>query len=297
MEFSFINDIKRSTVKSLLKQHGVSKRLLSKVKFDGGKILVNGVEENAIFRLFVGDKVTIVTPDEPDNPLLVPDHKPINILFEDEHYLIVEKPAGVLSITGVNQVSGAMSNRVKGYIQRQGYVNQTVHVITRLDRDTSGIMFFAKHRYAHALLVQSDYRDSMAKRYFAVVENDGKLPDEGEINLPIGRTEDSIIKRQVSLDDENAKACLTSYKSVRKTRLFNLLDVHLHTGRTHQIRVHFSHIGYPLIGDDLYGGTHEYLERQALHCHHLSFVHPFTEEKIEIELDMPEDMQTLLKRD
>ncbi|GBG96054.1 RluA family pseudouridine synthase [Lactococcus termiticola] len=296
MEFSFINEVDGSMVKKFLQRHGVSKRLLAKVKYEGGQILVNGVEQNAIYRLKAGDQVSIVTPDEPDNPDLTPGTAPVDVVFEDDHYLVVAKPAGVPSITGVYHPTDAMSNRVKGYIKRQNYANQTVHIITRLDRDTSGLMFFAKHRYAHALMVQSHYRDSLEKRYYAVVKNDGQLADHGEIDLPIGRAEGSIVQRRVRLDGlMEAKSARTSYRIAEESEDFYLLDVRLHTGRTHQIRVHFSHLGYPLLGDDLYGGSKEEFSRQALHCHHLSFINPFTEEKVELELGMPEDMRGLLE--
>lgn len=292
MEFSFTNHVENAMVKSLLKNHGVSKKLLASVKFDGGKILVNDVEQNAIFRLKINDIVKIIVPDEPDNPFLLADDEPIDVVFEDEHYLIVNKPAGKPSITGSLHPHGAMSNLVKGYIQRQKYPNQTVHLITRLDRDTSGLIFFSKHSYAHAVIVHPKFKDSLVKRYFALVKSDGNLPEIGEIDQPIGRREGSIIERMVREDGKPAK---TSYQSVLTKNDLNLLDVTLHTGRTHQIRVHFSHLGYPLIGDDLYGGDHELMNRQALHCHHLEFIHPFTNEKVEIELDLPEDMKNLLK--
>lgn len=227
-------------VKGLLRRHGVSKRLLSNIKFDGGKILVNQVEQNAIYRLKIGDIVTIIVPDEPDNEFLTPEDTPLDILFEDEHYLVVNKPAGVPSITGAVHPNGAMSNAVKGYISRQGYANQAVHIITRLDRDTSGIMFFSKHRYAHALMnMGSKYRSTLQKHYFAIVnavtplsvlteeeqamvsenlrQSGQVLPDEGEINLPIGRLDGSIIQRQVRFD-EGSKSASTSFKIVQKKK-------------------------------------------------------------------------------
>ncbi|WP_374286476.1 RluA family pseudouridine synthase [Lactococcus sp.] len=318
MQFSFTNEIDRSMVKGLLKRHGVSKRLLSNIKFDGGQILVNGSEQNAIFRLAVGDIVTIVVPDEPDNEFLLPENLPLEIVFEDDHYLVVNKPAGMPSITGAVHPNGAMSNAVKGYITRQAYANQAVHIITRLDRDTSGLMFFAKHRYAHALMnMGSKYRESLQKRYFAIVDakqvlseltefekeavsenlrQAGQpLPASGQIDLRIGRFDGSIIQRQVRFD-EGSKSASTSFVCIDERNDYALLDIELHTGRTHQIRVHFSHLGFPLIGDDLYGGNHEVMSRQALHCHHLQFLHPFTDKMVDIELDMPEDMKQLLKK-
>lgn len=291
MEFSFTNTIKRSTIKNLLSRHGVSRRMLANVKYDGGKILVDGREESAIFRLKEGQKVIIQVPDEVGNDKLDAFDAPLQILFEDEHYLIVEKPAGLASIPGPNHPTGAMSNIVKSYIQKRGYANQAVHVITRLDRDTSGIMFFAKHRYAHALIMNDTYKDKVEKRYYAIVKDDGELEPKGELVYPIGRQEGSIIERRVHPE---GKKCLTTYEVAKQKNGLNLLDVVLHTGRTHQIRVHFSYIGYPLLGDELYGGNHDQIERQALHCHHFEFLHPFINEKIKIESELPEDMKKLL---
>lgn len=308
MQFSFINEIDGSMVRGLLARNHVSKRLLSHVKFeDTGHLLVNGIEQNAIFRLKIGDQVTLVVPDEKDNEFLIPEDLPLEILFEDAHYLVVNKPAGMPSITGLIHPTGAMSNAVKGYISRQNYPDQAVHIITRLDRNTSGIMFFGKHRYAHALMSPgSPYRNRLEKRYFALINdtprassnehlqtNIARLTESGEINLPIGRRDDSIIQRQVRLDGQGKEA-RTSYRMVQEKNGLALLDITLHTGRTHQIRVHFSHLGFPLIGDDLYGGNHELITRQALHCHHLQFFHPFTQKTIDIEQEMPEDMKRLL---
>lgn len=292
MEFSFTNDIDGNMVKSMLGRHGISKRLLAKVKFDGGRISVNGIERNAIYRLRKDDVVTLTVPDEPNNEKLLPEEVPLNILFEDEHYLVVEKPAGKPSITGSLHPVGAMSNAIKGYITQKNYPNQTVHIITRLDRDTSGLMFFAKHRYAHALMVQHRYRDTLEKRYFALVSSEG-LPDKGKMDWPIGRRDDSIIQRQVRFDGQ-AKSALTTFEVADRKNGLALVDVTLHTGRTHQIRVHFSHLGYPLIGDNLYGGNHELIKRQALHCHHLQFLHPFTEQMVQVELELPDDIKNLL---
>lgn len=292
MEFSFTNTIDGSTVKALLKRHGVSKRFLSHIKFDGGEILVNGMERNVLFPLQIDDVVTIITPIEQGTDLLIPEDIDPEVVFEDDHYLIVNKPAGRTSITGRLHPTGAMSNIVKGYIVRKKYEDQTVHIITRLDRDTSGLMIFAKHSLAHSLIVHPKYKDSVTKRYYAIIHADEKMPKTGEINLPIGRVETSIIERRVHPEGKEAK---TSYEVVAEKNGLMQLDVVLHTGRTHQIRVHFSHLGHILVGDELYGGNHELIDRQALHCHHLQFVHPFTDELIDIELEMPEDMQKLMR--
>ena len=164
--------------------------------------------------------------------------------------------------------------------------------MTRLDRDTSGLMLFAKHGYAHARLDKQLQKKAIEKRYYALVKGDGHLEPQGEIIAPIARDEDSIITRRVA---KGGKYAHTSYQIVASYGNIRLVDIRLHTGRTHQIRVHFSHIGFPLLGDDLYGGSLEHgIERQALHCHYLSFYHPFLEEQLELECPLPDDFDTLI---
>ena len=174
----------------------------------------------------------------------------------------------------------------------QNYENQQVHIVTRLDRDTSGLMLFAKHGYAHARLDKQLQKKAIEKRYFALVKGEGFLEPQGEIIAPIARDEDSIITRRVA---KGGKYAHTSYRIVESYGNIHLVDIQLHTGRTHQIRVHFSHIGFPLLGDDLYGGSLKHgIERQALHCHYLSFYHPFLEDQLEMESPLPDDFKNLI---
>lgn len=279
-------------VKSLLKEHDVSKALLAKIKFKGGNIWVNGKEENAIFVLKVGDVVTIEIPDEEDiNGSLEPIYEPLEIVSEDDHFIILNKPHGIASIPSVLH-SHTMANRVKGYYLSQNYPNKQVHIVTRLDKDTSGLMLFAKHGYAHARLDKQLQKKVIEKRYYALVAGEDDLPDEGEIIAPIARPEDSIITRCVH---PSGKYAHTSYKVVARYGKVKLVDIQLHTGRTHQIRVHFSHIGQPLLGDDLYGGSMAYgIERQALHCHYLSFTDPFTRTQRIQTSSLTADMESVI---
>ena len=205
--------------------------------------------------------------------------------------MVINKPFGVASIPSVNH-SNTIANFIKGYYVNQNYENQQVHIVTRLDRDTSGLMLFAKHGYAHARLDKQLQKKAIEKRYFALVKGNGYLEPQGEIIAPIARDEDSIITRRVA---KGGKYAHTSYQIVESYGDIHLVDIRLHTGRTHQIRVHFSHIGFPLLGDDLYGGSLDHgIERQALHCHYLSFYHPFLEEQLELECPLPDDFNTLI---
>ncbi|MBM7314243.1 RluA family pseudouridine synthase [Streptococcus suis] len=291
MRFEFVAD-QHVKIKVFLKKHGVSKSLLAKIKYTGGLILVNGREEKATYLLDIGDKVTIDIPAEEDvTGQLEPIDFPLEILYEDENFLAINKPVGYASIPSSIH-SSTIANFVKGYLVKQNYENKQVHIVTRLDRDTSGIMLFAKHGYAHARLDKQLQAKTILKRYFALVQGSGQLDAVGEIIAPIGRPTDSIITRCVTKDGKYAH---TSYRVVQSWGDVHLVDIQLHTGRTHQIRVHFSHIGFPLLADDLYGGSLELgIERQALHCHNLAFDNPFTAERIDLESILPDDFQAVI---
>jgi 23S rRNA pseudouridine1911/1915/1917 synthase len=278
-------------VKNYLKHEGVSKNLLAKIKFDGGSIFVNGQAVFATHRLNSGDELTIDIPAEKPVETLIPQDYDLDIVFEDAHFLVVNKPAGVASVTGMNYPDGTMSNYVQGYLIKQGYENQKVHVVTRLDKDTSGLMLFAKHGFAHAFMDKQLQDKTLNKSYFALVSHPENLEVQGEIKQPIGRKEGSIIERVVRPD---GKWAWTSYRRVAHNDYYALVDINLHTGRTHQIRVHFAYLGSPLLGDDLYGGERDRISRQALHCHRLNFVHPFLHESITIEQDLPRDMKEVV---
>ena len=290
MRFEFIAD-EHVKVKTFLKKHEISKALLAKVKFAGGNILVNDQPQNAIYLLDIGDKVTVDIPSEKGFESLEAVDRDLSIVYEDAHFLVLDKPAGVASIPSVNH-SNTMANFVKAYYIRQDYENQQVHIVTRLDRDTSGLMLFAKHGYAHARLDKQLQKKMIEKRYYALVQGRGELKPEGDIIAPIGRDPDSIITRCVTKDGKYAH---TSYKVVEQFGDIYLVDIRLNTGRTHQIRVHFAHLGFPLLGDDLYGGTLEAgITRQALHCHSLSFYNPFLEKQLQLESQLPIDFQNTI---
>ena len=292
MRFEFIAD-EHVKVKTFLKKHDVSKGLLAKIKYRGGGILVNDEPQNAIYLLDIGDKVTIDIPKEEGFEKLEAISKRLIVVYEDDHFLILDKPAGVASIPSVNH-SNTMANYVKAYYIDSGYENHQVHIVTRLDKDTSGLMLFAKHGYAHARLDKQLQKRAIEKRYLALVKGDGLLEKEGEIIAPIARDEDSIITRRVA---KGGKYAHTSYKVIEQFGNIYLVDIHLHTGSTHQIRVHFSHIGFPLLGDDLYGGSlSDGITRQALHCHTLNFYNPFNGEEIGRASPLPEDFRQVIQR-
>lgn len=285
-------------IKTYVRQLGISRGLLAKIKFQGGCIKVNGQEENVLYVLKKGDVLTIDIPDEQAHETVLCDDTPLDIVYEDEHLLVVNKPYHVASIPSQYHRNGTMVNRVKSYYLRQNYPNQVIHVVTRLDKDTTGLMLFAKHGFAHALLDQQLRSKKIKKQYTALVG--GKVAELNEHSLiegDIARDETSLLKRQVVANGQGKEA-LTEYWLEQKTADFAQVKIQLHTGRTHQIRVHFASIDCPLLGDDLYGGRMDLgIERQSLHCSSLSFIHPFTNEPLVLDQPLPADIKEVIQRE
>lgn len=293
MRFTWVVKDKSSSLKAFLNSQGVSRRLLAKIKFQGGTLLVNKQVKNTRFDVHPDDVVTIIIPDEGEHETMLPFESTLDIVYEDEHLLVVNKPSEVASIPSQYHKNGTMANMVKYYYNEQDYKNRVIHIVTRLDRDTTGLMLFAKHGFAHAMMDKQLQSGELKKYYAAVVGGDvASLETVGRIELPIGREETSIIKRQVL---DTGQYALTTYELAQKKNQLAQVNVQLHTGRTHQIRVHFSALGCPLLGDELYGGDMELIQRQALHCRKLEMKHPFTGESLVFELDLPKDMECLLE--
>lgn len=293
MKFKWIVPPEESLqVKTFLKNQGISKGLLAKIKFQGGKIEVNQLEQNARFVLSRGDEVTVTIPDEKEHETLLLDPTEIDIVYEDEHFLVVEKPAGVASIPSQYHPNGTMANRVKAYFLKNNYQNQVIHVVTRLDRDTTGLMLFAKHGFAHALLDKELRKKAIIKKYQALVGGaTTNLRHHEIVDRPIGRDVRSLLKRRVT---EAGQPAMTEYWLIACKKNQALVTIQLHTGRTHQIRVHFEDIGCPLLGDEMYGGDMDAgIKRQALHCCELRFIHPFTKKELQLSSSLPQDMQKI----
>lgn len=273
-----------------LHQQGVSKTLLAKAKFHGGAIYVNHRQRNSNYPIKAGDQITVALAPERDATHIIPVFRPLEILYEDAHFLIVNKPAGLPSIPSRNYNDDSVANRVKAHLIQIQHESRAVHVITRLDQDTSGVMLFAKHSFAHALMAKQLHSKALEKTYLAIAK--GQLqPTTGLIDAPIGRVSEYSMKRQVQT---GGKASQTRYWLLQQYAQGALVRLSLLTGRTHQIRVHLDWLGHPLFGDQLYGPKDTFLPRQALHCARLRFVHPFTGQTVDCGAPLPQDMQRLL---
>lgn len=276
-----------TTIKLFLRHLDIPRAFTSWVKFSGS-ILLNHQAVTVRQTIQAGDLLTLIAPDELGHETVVPALDGVEVVYEDRDVLVVNKPVGVVSIPSVKNPSASMANRIRGYYVQQNYADQVIHIVTRLDRDTSGLMLIAKHRLAHALLDRQIQARQINKIYFAISSRADWLP-HGLISAPIARDEDSIITRRVH---HSGKVAETEYWLQEALKDSSLLKLQLHTGRTHQIRVHMKHLGGALLGDDLYGGQLQApLTRQALHCGELSFNQPFTQEPIIVKQDLPDDMQ------
>ncbi|WP_311407867.1 RluA family pseudouridine synthase [Liquorilactobacillus uvarum] len=291
MQYTWSNLNENVTVKRFLANRGVSHRLLSIVKKGGGKVLVNEKRTLLSDRVSGDERVTLWLPPE-NNQEVLADHEKIDILLENKNWLIVNKPAGLTSVPGPSDRSRTLVNRVKGYLLDSHAEDLVPHVITRLDRFTSGVVLIAKNRLAQGLINKQVEGKTLNKVYLAVVE--GKFQKKhGVIEQPIGR-ENNQIRRSVLTNGQYAK---TEYWVVSENQEASLLKVKLHTGRTHQIRVHFAYCGHPLFGDELYGGQMDKkISRQALHAKSLEYTDPFDGLAQRVSVNPPDDILELCRR-
>lgn len=239
-------------------------------------VMVNG--ETAVWErpLQTGDFLQIALFQEEDFGV-IPDAIEIDVLFEDEHLLVVNKPAGMETHPNEDGQLHTLANAVAFHLKKKGEQRRVRHV-HRLDKDTTGAVLFAKHAFSHALLDRMLNERTIKRTYLAIVQGIMKNRD-GMIDQPIGRDRHHPTRRRVSKTGQNA---VTHYRLVKTfpSKRLSMIECTLDTGRTHQIRVHLSSIGHPLAGDVLYGGK-PIFKRQALHARKLTFTHPLTEEKIE----------------
>lgn len=276
-----ITDIK---ISDFLRQRGISLTLRRKIKHRG-QVLLNGETVRLATVACAGDDLKIILPAQPK---LIPTELPLNIAYEDADLLVLNKPAGMLVHPSTKMEHTTLANAVLYYYQQQ-QLDLDYHPVHRLDRNTSGLILIAKHPYIQHYLCHESIK-SLNRFYRAVIT--GVMPTvDGIINAPIGRSPDSIIRRVVTPDGQTA---ITKYTTIADYGSASLLDIELLTGRTHQIRAHFAAVGHPLLGDDLYGGSTELINRQALHAAKLIFRHPVSGETITITADLPSDIKHLL---
>ena len=288
MKLAYVNSNKYSNVKEVLKaRFSMSDRLLLKLK-KLDKIYLNVTSVNHL--VLENDLIECYLDYEEDNSNIVPTEMSLNIIYEDEAYIVVNKPAGIPVHPSMDHYTDSLSNGIAFYFNQIG-LKKKIRPVNRLDKDTSGIVIFAKNEYIQECLVRQMKSKEFIKKYIAVVN--GNLDNlEGTINAPIARKEGSIIERCVS---ETGDIAITHYKVLKRKTDFDIVECILETGRTHQIRVHFAYLGHSLLGDTLYGTSSSLINRQALHAYEVEFTHPLSKKKVKYVANVPEDLNKLME--
>lgn len=278
------------TIGEYLQSKGYSSQTIKELKKMEESILINGVWEYVRHKLVCGEELTIHIKEEASSEKIPPVKLDFSIVYEDEDIMVINKPADMPIHPSLNNYYNSLANGLAYYFEQQGkpFIFRCVN---RLDRDTSGLTIIAKHMLSAGILSQQVAGRQIHREYLAIVRG-VPTPTEGVINAPIARKEASVIERIV--DFEKGDNAVTHYKTIHTKNGHSLLSIHLETGRTHQIRVHMKHLGYPLIGDYLYNPDMEYISRQALHSHRLKFIHPLSNEVMEFTAPLPQDMAGVL---
>ncbi|MFD1735340.1 RluA family pseudouridine synthase [Bacillus salitolerans] len=290
LAWSIPNDKNGILVREFLKEKQISKAALTDIKFRGGFIMVNNEPVTVRHILKEQDILEIGFPKEIPSEDMKAENIPLSIVYEDEVLLVINKPAGMSTIPSREHPTGSLANALL-YYYKLNDIASTIHIVNRLDRDTSGLLLVAKHRYIHHLMSSQQKNGDIRRRYEALVHGTMKL-DQGVVDAPIGRASHSIIEREVRSDGQRA---VTHFNVLQRSIGFSHVSLNLETGRTHQIRVHMAYLGHPLLGDTLYGGERTILERQALHSCELSFFHPTRHVWMKHRVDLPADMKKLVE--
>ncbi len=289
LEYVVKKNEKFDNVKEVLKtRFDISDRLLLKLKTNK-KIYINKLPCSVNLKVNSGDLVEAYLDFEEDNSNIIAKEMNLNIIYEDDFLLILNKPAGFPIHPSLLHYEDSISNGVKYYFDSI-HLHKKIRPVNRLDKDTSGIVIFAKNEYAQESLSKQMHSNIFKKEYIAICNGVFKN-QSGTINAPIARMPNSIIQRCVSIDGDDS---ITHYNVIKTNGNISVVHVILETGRTHQIRVHFSHIGNPILGDTLYGTSSELISRQALHSYKVTFLHPVSHNTIELTAPLCEDMKKLL---
>lgn len=276
------------SVGMFLKKQGYSSTIISHLKKTEHGILLNGKWAYTRDVMKLGDLLEIRLIEEASSENIVPSNLPLDIIYEDEDLLVINKASGVPIHPSQGNYDNTLANAVAYYYQQQN-VPYTYRCINRLDRDTTGLLILAKHMYSASLLSNMVQNREIHREYLAIAT--GKTENCGTITAPIARVDGSTIEREVH--DTNGEYACTHYRTLDYKDGYSLVSLKLETGRTHQIRVHMKHIGHPLPGDFLYHPDYSIIGRQALHSYRLQFKHPITQKELEFIAPLPDDMKQI----
>ena len=275
------------SILSFLRNNGFSKHILTTMKRADHAILLNGQPSFAKTALKKQDVLRILVPEEAGSEeSILPVKMSLDILYEDEDILVLNKPADMPVHPSAGNYENTLANGVAWYYRQQGETF-VYRCINRLDRDTTGVLVLAKNPLSGALLSTQMKQRRIRRTYLALT--DGIPPEKGTVRAPIARVNDSVITREVNF--ERGEPAVTHYERLAVSNGYALVELHLETGRTHQIRVHMNYIGCSLPGDFLYHPVFDRIGRQALHSFQLEFEHPITKEPLRFLAPVPEDFR------
>lgn len=274
-----------TTVLDFLRKKGFSRHILSSMKADKEALTRNGQRIGGREQLLAGDHFRVRLLETVDSDGIIPVSMPLSILYEDEDILVINKPADMPVHPSIGNYTNTLANGVAAYLDAKDE-HSPFRCINRLDRDTSGALILAKNAFSAAVLSTQMRNRQIRRTYLAVVE--GITPPNGTISAPISRVDDSVIERHV--DFLRGEPAVTHYERLEVKNEHSLLEIHLETGRTHQIRVHMGYIGHPLPADYLYHPVYDCFKRQPLHSLQLEFRHPVTDKPMCLLAPVSEDM-------
>ncbi|MFI3318783.1 MAG: RluA family pseudouridine synthase [Rikenellaceae bacterium] len=283
---------------------------------DGGMILVNGKAQKSSYKVRPGDEISIVMDRPKHESKIIAENIPLDIIYEDEELLLVNKAPGMVVHPGCGNYRGTLVNALTHHLRGLKMLEDSdmrAGLVHRIDKDTSGILVIAKSERSHTRLARQFFEHTISRRYIALVWGNFE-EEEGTITGNIGRSPRDRMKMHVFADGSEGKHAVTHFKVLKRFGYVTLIECHLETGRTHQIRVHMAWMGHPLFNDERYGGDRilkgttftkykQFVEncfaimpRQALHAQSLGFVHPTSREDIYFESSLPEDFTALLEK-
>ena len=286
-EILYIIDGEYKDIQDYLKSKGYSSsNIIDLKKYENG-IMLNGVWAYMNQKPAVNDRLLVRVCENKKSENIVPVDIKLDIKYEDEDILVINKAGDMPIHPSLNNYENSLANALMHYYKGENFV---FRCINRLDKDTTGLTIVAKHFLSAGILNIAMQNRQIKRVYNAIVKDEGRLPDADTIDLPIAREDDTLIKRKVSSDGQMA---VTHFKVLKRFEKYSLIELRLETGRTHQIRVHMSHIGAPLVGDYLYNENDcgKSFVRPLLHSKSLEFIHPITGERMYLECDLPVDFK------
>ena len=292
LEYKILEN-KYVTVKQVLKEHfEISDRLLLKLK-KNQRIFLNNKKVFVNATVNINDIVLVDLDFKEETENIHPTEMKLDILYEDDSLLIINKPFGIPVHPSILHFEDSLSNGVKFYFNSINLYKK-IRPVNRLDKDTSGIVIFAKNEYIQEALIRQMKNNTFKKEYLSILEGHLEMP-YGTIDVPIARKDGSIIEREINSNGEKAVTHYELIKSFHKNdKELSLVKFTLETGRTHQIRLHSKYINHSILGDSLYGNSSGLISRQALHAYKITFVHPVSRKTICLETDLPDDMKKII---